>query len=161
MCEYPAFCLDVRESLTYSSYDHTSLPAGSEEQPWRTTLGHQWGTSAACAAQLACRRATAVVAHRAIATTDSPHSELRAFHRSPTRSSSRCSTAPRGVGWSTGAELRRDTLGALLRAGLVTGCGAYEVELTPLGLRVLVCVAPRLLEPHRDAGWSRPRRRAS
>jgi len=59
------------------------------------------------------------------------------------------------------AELRRDTLGALLRAGLVTGCGAYEVELTPLGLRVLVCVAPRLLEPHRDAAWSRPRRRAS
>src|SRR6266545_4239838 len=102
MCEYPAFCLDVRESLTYSSYDHTSLPAGSEEQPWRTTLGHQLGTSAACTAQLACRRAIAVVAHRAIATTDSPHSELRAFHRSPTRSSSRCSTAPRGAGWSTG-----------------------------------------------------------
>ena len=60
------------------------------------------------------------------------------------------------------AELRRDTLGALLRAGLVTGRGAYEVELTPLGLRVLVCVAPRLLEPQPDMARSRePRRRAS
>ena len=59
------------------------------------------------------------------------------------------------------AELRRDTLGALLRAGLVTRRGAYEVELTPLGLRVLVCVAPRLLEPQPDAARSRPRRRAS
>ncbi len=60
------------------------------------------------------------------------------------------------------AELRRDTLGALLRTGLVTGCGAFEVELTPLGLRVLVCVAPRLLEPQRDAARSHPpRRRAS
>jgi len=59
-------------------------------------------------------------------------------------------------------ELRRDTLGALLRAGLVAGCGAYEVELTPLGLRVLVCVAPRLLEPQPDTARSRePRRRAS
>ena len=61
-----------------------------------------------------------------------------------------------------GAELRRDTLGALLRAGLVTGRGPYEVELTPLGLRVLVCVAPRLLEPQDDAARSRDlRRRAS
>jgi hypothetical protein len=60
------------------------------------------------------------------------------------------------------AELRRDTLRALLRAGLVSGCGAYEVELTPLGLRVLVCVAPRLLEPQDDAARSRDlRRRAS
>ena len=59
------------------------------------------------------------------------------------------------------AEVRRDTLGALLRAGLVTGCGAYEVELTPLGLRVLVCVAPRLLEPQDDAAPSRPQRRVS
>lgn len=59
-------------------------------------------------------------------------------------------------------ELRRDTLGALLRAGLVTGRGAYEVELSPLGLRVLVFVAPRLLEPQPDTARSRePRRRAS
>src|SRR6266540_4385608 len=59
------------------------------------------------------------------------------------------------------AEMRRDTLGALLRAGLVTGRGAYEVELTPLGLRVLVCVAPRLLEPQREEQSRRPQRRAS
>jgi hypothetical protein len=59
------------------------------------------------------------------------------------------------------AELRRDTLGALLRVGLVTGCGAYEVELTPLRLRG-VRVAPRLLEPQDDAARSRDlRRRAS
>jgi len=60
------------------------------------------------------------------------------------------------------AELRRDTLGALLRAGLVIGCGAREVELTPLGLRVLVCVAPRLLEPQPGTARSRElQRRAS
>jgi len=59
------------------------------------------------------------------------------------------------------AELRRDTLGALLWAGLLAGCGAYEVELTSLGLRVLVCVAPRLLEPKRDEQSRRPQRRAS
>jgi len=58
-------------------------------------------------------------------------------------------------------ELRRDTLGALLRAGLVTGRGPYEVELTPLGLRVLVCVAPRVLEPQDDAVRPRPQWRAS
>jgi hypothetical protein len=58
-------------------------------------------------------------------------------------------------------ELRRDTLSALLRVGLVIGRGAYEVELTPLGLRVLVCVAPRLLEPQREEQSRRPQRRAS
>jgi hypothetical protein len=35
------------------------------------------------------------------------------------------------------------------------------VELTPLGLRVLVCVAPRLLEPQREEQSRRPQRRAS
>jgi len=59
------------------------------------------------------------------------------------------------------AELRRDTLGALLRLGLVANRDPDQVELTPLGLRVLVCVAPRLLEPQDDAARSRPRRRAS
>jgi len=87
---------------------------------------------------------------------------LRVSLRLLTRSSPPCSNLASQGGLVDRAELRRDTLGALLRAGLVTGCGAYEVELTPLGLRVLVCVAPRLLEPQDDAARSRDlRRRAS
>ncbi len=40
-------------------------------------------------------------------------------------------------------ELRRDTLATLVRAGLVGCRGPYRVEITALGLRLLVCATAR------------------